>query len=251
MLRPKGIVVLAILAVAVFSGTSTRCWAYTTGGGIVNTPHDFSTAYRTKVGLCTFCHTPHKAISTQLLWNHTLSSNATFHWESGAMTEAGTPYPTFPKTYAGPTAKCLSCHDGSVAIGDIAWFKGAKPAPITGVTVSGAYNVGVSGIMSGNHPVAMPYPYLRTGSTYNLSTTGSALIPTEWVSDPTASGIRLFNDDGKGNISAGAVSAKTGIECTSCHDVHNGASTQDWPLLRGMLTGTDSTYLCNKCHLKY
>ena len=43
-------------------------------------------------GVCTFCHTPHRAVQTRLLWNHTLSQN-TFEWDV-TTTTGGTPFPT-------------------------------------------------------------------------------------------------------------------------------------------------------------
>ncbi len=214
----------------------------------------------TPVGLCTFCHTPHKAISTLLLWNHTLSSN-TFSWDV-SKTTAGTDFPSFTgQSYKGPTAKCLSCHDGSVAVGDIAWF---NEAPHTGAdnlsggqTVDATHNitfVAGTGQMKGNHPVAMPYPYNNAVNTYNASTTGAGAVLTEWQADPSllaSAKIRLFNDDGAGVISAGAVAAKTGIECSTCHDPHNKAAVDDL-FLRGKLTGSAQTdgYLCLQCHKK-
>ena len=141
------------------------------GDGIAGTAHDFSgksTSSGSTTGLCTFCHTPHKALQTQLLWNHTLSTN-TFSWDA-ATTTAGTTFPSFRgDTYKGPTAKCLSCHDGSVAIGDIAWFGGSKPSVVDSeMHGEGAdVNVGFGGNLTGNHPVAMPYPYLNARNTYN------------------------------------------------------------------------------------
>lgn len=219
------------------------------GDGIAGTAHDFS-AKGGGVGLCTFCHTPHKALSTKLLWNHTLSTN-TFSWDVPTTT-AGTQFPTFKgDTYKGPTAKCLSCHDGSVAIGDIAWWQEGKP-PILDNDTHGqgdTFNVGFGGNMAGNHPVAMPYPYQQALNTYNGVTTGSQAVLTEWQTNPTTLNIRLFNDDGSGNISAGPVPTKTGIECSSCHDPHNKAAVDDL-FLRGKLAGSDTTYICLKCHIK-
>ncbi|MEK7734167.1 MAG: cytochrome c3 family protein, partial [Pseudomonadota bacterium] len=151
-----------------------------------------------------------------------------------------------------PTAKCLSCHDGSVAVGDIAWWNGGAPIAPLDNTKHGAgdpNNVGLGGNMAGNHPVAMPFPYNNTASTYNGVTTGSGAALTEWQSDPTTLNIRLFRDDGTGNITAGPVLAKTGIECSSCHDPHNKASVDTF-FLRGRLSGSDTTYLCLKCHVK-
>lgn len=267
----KAIIALTLLAAAIMTGAPPS-WAFTPGTGFVGSQHAFSTittdsttspSTKVTIGVCAKCHTPHKAIKSQLLWNHTLSTN-TFSWDAPATT-AGTTYPTFKgDTYKGPTAKCLSCHDGSVSTSDIAWFNGAKPT-IVGFKASTAFGhitvglgghlgmaPGVTGGTSGGatHPVAMPYPYLQAKSTYNFVTTGGAYIKNEWVGDPTAVGIRLFTDDGAGNIVAGTTSGQTGIECMSCHDVHNGVNTVDEPLLRGKLTGNDSTYLCNKCHIK-
>ncbi len=241
----KFIVLLAIVALA-----PAVVWAFTPGAGIAGTPHDFSSSGG-GVGLCTFCHTPHKALSTLLLWNHTLSTN-TFKWDVPATT-AGTLFPTFKgDTYKGPTAKCLSCHDGSVAVGDIAWWLEGKPAVLDNTKhgQGDAANVGFGGDMAGNHPVAMPYPYQQAKNTYNGSTTGSGFVSPEWQSDPTGLNIRLFNDDGAGNITAGVVASKTGMECSSCHEPHNGATVVEDLFLRGTLKGTTTAYICLKCHIK-
>lgn len=217
------------------------------GAGIAGSKHDFSG--KGGAGECTFCHTPHRGQQTLLLWNHKLSTN-TFKWDVPTTT-AGTPFPTFKgDTFKGPTAKCLSCHDGSVAIGDVAWWKGAPATLDTTTHGQGSrVSVGFGGNLAGNHPVAMPYPFNNQKSTYNNSTTGPAIVTTEFVTDPTTLNIRLFNDDGAGNITAGPVSAKSGIECTSCHDPHNKAS-KDQLFLRGSISGNTTDYICLKCHVK-
>jgi len=241
---------------AVLALSPAITWA-APGDGLVGTAHDFSGKSVTggngetfTTGLCTFCHTPHKALSTLLLWNHTLSTN-TFSWDV-AKTTAGTSFPTFKgDTYKGPTAKCLSCHDGSVTVGDVAWFGEGKPATTLDSTTHGsgdAANVGFGGNMTGNHPVAMPYPYLNAQNTYNGVVTGTGAVLTEWQATPLAN-IRIFNDDGSGNISAGVVSGRTGIECSSCHDPHNKAAVDDL-FLRGKIGGSGTDYLCLKCHIK-
>lgn len=229
-------------------------WAQAPGSGIAGTDHDFSGIGNPATGLCTFCHTPHRAISTLLLWNHTLSTQ-NFQWDV-TQTTAGTTFPTIVgDTYTGPTAKCLSCHDGTVAVGDVAWWLEGKPGtPLDNTTHAwpDAFNVGatdgVLGSMKGNHPVAMPYPYQNVANTYNGSTTGLGAELTEWQADPTALNIRLFND-ASGAVSAGPVALKTGIECSSCHDPHNKASVEDL-FLRGTLGGNTTAYICLKCHVK-
>jgi Doubled CXXCH motif (Paired_CXXCH_1) len=253
---------LVLLTLALWPVTA---WAQggtaTPGSGLSGSAHDFTNAGVLAqqgsplgdVGLCTFCHTPHKALSTALLWNHTLSTN-NFHWDIPATT-AGTLFPTFlGNTYKGPTAKCLSCHDGSVAIGDVAWFAESSQSLQSTKHNSGEFNVGLNGNMAGNHPVAMPYPFNQTPSTYNGTTTGAGFVPTEWVPDPTTlatAKIRLFQDDGAGNITAGPTSGRAGLECSSCHDPHNKQAVEDL-FLRGKLIGNTraSGYLCVQCHIK-
>ncbi len=248
----KLILVLAVVALA-----PAVAWGATPGSGIAGTDHDFFAGpflSLSTIGECTFCHTPHKAISTLLLWNHTLSQN-NFKWDV-ANTTAGTPFPNpiSGPTYNGPTAKCLSCHDGSVAVGDVNWFMELKQVVDSTKITDPSHLVGVAGAMAGNHPVAMPYPYQQVANTYNLITTSSAALPgygfvaNEWQPTPFLP-VRVYNDDGTGNITAGPQPGKTGIECSSCHDPHNKAAVDDM-FLRGMLTGNDPNYICLKCHIK-
>jgi hypothetical protein len=250
------------LALAALWGVMiTQVAAQAPGAGISNTKHDFSVqnggANSVAVGACTFCHTPHRAIQTRLLWNHTLSSN-TFSWAAGATTTGGTTLPTITTSWEGPSKFCLSCHDGSVAIGDVAWF---RMATRTGASAINATNhngdpyqiASVTGSLAGNHPVAHPFPFNGSGSTYNGVTTGVPALASGWQADPTTSGIRLFVQTGT-NVAAGTQVGATGIECSSCHDPHNGSSVVDGFFLRGRLDGSASTganaYICLKCHSK-
>jgi Doubled CXXCH motif (Paired_CXXCH_1) len=209
---------------------------------------------RVQFGLCTKCHTPHQARSTNLLWNHTLLAT-NYSWDQPATT-AGTSYPTFVgDTYKGPSTKCLSCHDGTMASTDGVWFKrqrvsGAQHVAAPGTLDSGHEVASHTGSLAGSHPVAFPYPLNGAPNTYNGTTTGGELEFPEFVADPTTDGIRLFND-AEGNITAGAVPGSTGMECTSCHDVHNGARVKDQQLLTGSIDGNRADgYICTKCHNK-
>jgi hypothetical protein len=229
--------------------------AQTPGAGIQGTKHDFSdeSANSTTVGVCTFCHTPHRAVQTRLLWNHTLSQN-TFQWDV-TTTTGGTNFPTISTSWQGSSKFCLSCHDGSVAIGDVAWFRAAQrtgAAAINSTNHNGdVYQIAsTSGSMSGNHPVAHPFPLNGSASTYNGTTTGAAALQSGWQTDPSAAGIRLFVQNGN-NVSAGTSVGATGIECSSCHDPHNGTGVQDVFFLRGSIDGdAGDGYICLKCHRK-
>jgi hypothetical protein len=265
--------------------------AYTPGVGIAGTPHDWSGVSATKllqwvdgkgnvttyntgrpyvdpatgkqgvttvtIGQCTKCHTPHQARSVNLAWNHTLQA-IDYRWDAPATT-AGTPYPTFRgDSYKGPSTKCLSCHDGLLASTDGMWFNRATTVGVRYVSLPGTLNDGHAVAdgpnMSQTHPVAMPYPLNGRPSTYNFVRNGAQIAGTEWVADPMASNnLRLYSDDGTGNIITGVVPGKTGIECSSCHDVHNGSGVTGSLLLLGKLSGNDrgpGGYLCTQCHLK-
>jgi hypothetical protein len=274
--------------------TQVVAYGYTGGAGMQDTPHDFvvpdhaeefgvptgftnpskSTEGRTfevgrpgAVGLCTFCHTAHKGIQTSLLWNHTLSSNS-FDWTDADQTVGGTALPSNIDSWAGSSKLCLSCHDGSVAIGELAWFQGAiktgtaTPPSYPTQKVSGGvdntaedelsehakYQVtGAAGNMNGNHPVAVPYPWGGAKNTYNSIQTGAGVVLGEFVSDPTVDDIRLYTMSGGGQvvvaIDSSHAGTDVGMECGSCHDPHNGPAVDPDPItnrprfLRGTIFG--------------
>jgi len=275
----RKITILVVAAIAVIGLARGHAWALgseTLAGGITGTIHDFTAGGHfgatVAVGQCTFCHTPHGALSTSLLWNHTLSGQ-TYSWDDTAGTMAGTPFPVFADTaWKGPTAKCLSCHDGTVAVSSVNWFDSGHGGGFSGVgphilgsatthaSLQGLSNTGTAATLSGVHPVAMPYPYNGMPSTYNGVTTGSNFIPGQWQSPPlgnvrlymqTGTNVTLgFNGAGYAPVAAAGLQGAAGIECSSWHDVHN-KLTKDGYLLVGLATGTGSTYLCNMCHMKY
>jgi len=220
----------------------TMVWS-APGDGLAGTAHDFSGQGLPATGLCSFCHAPHKAQTQELLWNHVLS-NKTYSWDP-VETGIGTPYPPIKgDTYTGTTAKCLSCHDGSIAIGELVSWNGG-PAQVNPTRVSGSAVMATpEGQITTGHPVAMPYPFNGSGSFYNGVENGPRLQLATWVADPTALGIALYHDDG-GVIRSGPQTGRSGIECSSCHDPHNGAAVQDGAFLRGTRGG-----ICDKCHVK-
>ena len=227
---------------------------YCTSGSVATSDCKQGTS-TVQIGLCTKCHTPHKAKIQSLLWNHTLNS-VQYQWDD-TVTTAGTTYAKFKgDTYKGPTTKCLSCHDGLLASTDGMWFNrqsvsGSKYVAPPGALDSGHEVAdGTTGKMTGTHPVAMPYPYLQAANKYNSVTSGLATALTEFVGDPTGKNIMLYNDDGAGNISRGPAAAQTGMECGSCHDVHNGPRATGPMLVTGNIVGSDASYICNKCHIK-
>jgi hypothetical protein len=240
--------------------------------GLGGTPHDFTPSGTGSlkvitsgaVGICTFCHTPHKAYSSQLLWNHSLSASS-FSWDT-PLTTSGTTLPTLAPTYPGPSIKCLSCHDGSVAIGDVGWFKESPasgsgallaghittPALLMGTTANASGNMSLAGV----HPVAIPYPFGQAINTYNSIASSATLTLASFQANPltfTNASIRLFADNGAGNIWAIQSTwgqPNVGIECSSCHDPHNKQTVDDM-FLRGRAVGATQAdgYICLQCHI--
>jgi len=248
---------------AVAVNANAVCGNVPCGSGMSGSEHDFSTRFANftntttnvttsyALGMCSRCHTPHRATSTLLLWNHNLSTS-TFQWDVPATT-AGTTFPTGAwNTYQGPTAKCQSCHDGTVSTSSINWFhEGTPTGGTSGFGATSTITVGYAGNMAGVHPVAMPYSCNGSPNTYNNVTTGAQIISAEWQANPLTP-VVIYQMDGSGNVTkANTVCSGTnnGIECTSCHDVHNRQNI-DIFLLRGYFSGNGPNYICEECHNK-
>lgn len=204
-------------------------WAYapsvaTAADDITNSDHDFSAEGAGDE--CTTCHVPHRALQSRLIWNHNFSVGA-LTWSDETNTLAGTTLPTNIPSWSGPTKFCLSCHDGTVGVGDTA----ANPYSWTGTAsgkVEGGAVVAPLSDMKGNHPVALPYPD-GTAGTYNGIT--SQAITADYQAAP--SGVKLFNDPTGG---------ANGIECATCHNPHDDTNPK---FLRAAVTD-----FCVNCHIK-
>ncbi len=180
---------------------------------ITGSAHDFSTeAWNPGGEICQPCHTPHKgaplvAGSPGLLWNHELTTT-TFNMYSSPTIDG------VVSAQPGSTSlMCLSCHDGTVGLGD---FGGVTGTPV----LTGSTLVGVD--LHGGHPISVTYdpvadPYLHP--------TSNTLGGTQTILSVLEGGV---------------------LECSGCHDVHNSPSEVFGPyLLRDTLAGSQ---LCLDCH---
>src|SRR4051794_13053211 len=101
--HPAAIIGLLLLTATAFGDT------------ILGSKHDLSVVgpgpikAATESEVCLFCHTPHRAGELPL-WNHFLSS-ATYTPYSSSTIRATVGQPS------GASKLCLSCHDGTVALG--------------------------------------------------------------------------------------------------------------------------------------
>ncbi len=165
---------------------------------------------------CTICHlvTPITGREFKPVWNQTASMN-TFGFYSSRQTYVGTRLPSNIGSFQSLSNICLSCHDGS----------SAKRMNVGGFKTN---SISKNGDLSGNHPVGIPYPD-RPRASYNGIISNAK--PDGYVRNPSQ--VKLFGDR----------PGRKGIECSSCHDIHQATNTKY--MLRDS-TGT----LCIRCHIK-
>ncbi len=145
-----------------------------------------------EMDVCIFCHTSHRSAGATPLWNHNSSSVSNYTvYSSPTLDAIGL---TIPQPN-GASRLCLSCHDGTVALGSVS----SRATPITlrnGVTTmpAGPSNLGTD--LSGDHPISFVFDH-------DLMNKDSQL------KDPASltGKVRL---DGSGRM-----------QCTACHNAHD------------------------------
>jgi predicted CXXCH cytochrome family protein len=162
---------------------------------------------------CVFCHTVHRANGATPLWNHSMSGVTNYIvYRSQRLNDLNVIIPQ-PN---GSSRLCLSCHDGTVALGNVS--SRTSPIAMQGGTTTmpaGANNLGTD--LSADHPVSFVYD--------------SALASR----DPE------IKDPGQ-LTGAVKLDRQNQLQCTACHDPHN---NQFGNFL--VMDNTGST-LCLACH---
>lgn len=185
--------------------------------GILGSAHDFS-LLTPQQEICLFCHTPHGAdisVTDAPLWNHQVSSKVFQVYNSPSL-DAVTAQPS------GASRLCLSCHDGTVAVDSYGGESG-------NIFLTGDVAVGADDLAN-DHPISFTFDDALAAQDGGLhSPSGSA--------------------SGLGGTIAEDLLLGSQMECSSCHDVHNGfeAEAVNDSLLR--ITRAQSQ-LCLTCHDK-
>jgi hypothetical protein len=172
-------------------------------GNVAGTVHNLSVSgpgevrSLTEDEICKFCHIPHSAVVPEPLWGHRLSEVGQYRTPEMSSTHGErvlTPQPN------GASRLCLSCHDGTVALGDVVGEK--APIPMAGAQRLNRSRPGFIGTdLSGSHPVSFFVPdHLGDDSGRDMGLRSRAVIDA----DPD---VRL---DSRGEM-----------QCTSCHDPHS------------------------------
>jgi predicted CXXCH cytochrome family protein len=159
--------------------------------------------------VCGFCHTPHRGTGETPLWNHAMST-ASYIPYSSSTTKAVIGQPT------GASKLCLSCHDGTVALGMVISRASAiqMQGGVTTMPV-GPGNLGTD--LSDDHPISF---------TYNnaLASANGELRDPATLTDK----VRLDHDQQ--------------MQCTSCHDPH------DNRFGKFLVKENAASALCVTCH---
>ena len=180
------------------------------------TPGSGSSIYLPSGNLgCTFCHAPHSGLGgVTPLWNQTLSRASYAPYTSTTSHQTGNTQPPLGVT----SSLCLSCHDGTVAVGQSAVF---GKIPLTGSWLPGD-SFGTN--LAGSHPFSLVKPVK------DASNLVASLVASGTTADPLKK-VNLVN----GNI-----------ECTSCHNPHVEAVD---PIAQNFLVRDSSSgQMCLSCH---
>ncbi len=160
----------------------------------------------TETRICIFCHTPHNATPLSPLWNKALEPQVYTVYASPTLKAGPLPQPS------GPTKLCLSCHDGTIAMGAVVNPAGGISMASGAVFPPGSLSeFGLD--LSGHHPVSFAY--------------SESLPNAELAGSPPADLVYGGTDE---------------IHCITCHDPHNDAY--------GKFLLKDNRYsaLCIRCH---
>jgi predicted CXXCH cytochrome family protein len=186
---------------------------------LVNSVHNLSVSgpgivkATSESDVCIFCHTAHHSNGATPLWNHNLSGITNYIvYSSSTLDALGV---TIPQPN-GSSRLCLSCHDGTIALGSV----NSRTSPISmqnGVTTMpvGANNLGTD--LSGDHPISFVYD--------------SALAAKDpQIKDPaTLTGKVKLDHAGR-------------MQCTACHNPH------DNQFGNFLVMDNTGSALCVTCH---
>lgn len=159
--------------------------------------------------VCLFCHAPHNTAGMPPLWNRNLPVSSYRIYESSTL-DAKPGQPT------GSSKLCLSCHDGTIALGSV--LSRAERIRVAGgdFMPAGLTNLGTD--LSDDHPVSFHY------------TSGLAAADRQ-LANPRGLPPEIQLDD------AGR------LQCTACHDPHKN------PHGKFLVMRAEFGALCTACHV--
>lgn len=221
---------------------------------IVGSKHDLTAEDAgTVLSACQFCHTPHHAntgVEGAPLWNRFAPDTSGYTLYDSGQGGGGTEATLSGTSVGAPgvhSTTCLSCHDGTMAYGDVILGASADGTfATTSAGLTGTYSDAMDGTadpnaflgtdLSNTHPVGIVYDD-ATATLAGLSAT-SAQVGTAGTTFTVGAGAvyKIYGGDrGTGTV-----------ECGSCHNPHGDdytAATTSSPFLRGAKNA-----MCTDCH---
>ena len=218
--------------------------------GIVNTKHDLSATSTGAIiksqspasggttEICVFCHTPHTATSEAPLWNRANPIGSYTTYTSDVLSALNYPLIEDPLSAGAAgyqvhakTRICMSCHDGTIALGSLVNLPTGNTMPISMQgTVGGRMPTTAEGYLGtdlrDDHPVAVVHDPSRDPELQAI----------------TGSNVRVYT------LMAGQVTPTNAsggyVECTSCHDAH------DNQFGNFLIDDNAGSKICRSCHNK-
>jgi len=164
---------------------------------------------------CLYCHVPHSGVQTPngALWSQTLSTQTYKTYNSTTLHNT-----SMQPLLGGDSSLCLSCHDGTVAVG--------QTQPYGQIQMSGnMYPADKFGNdLQGSHPFSLKTPLVDAPDLVQSLTTSHT------TADPTGA-VKLINND---------------VECTSCHTPH--AQMIDTVSKNFLVRDSAAGQMCLACH---
>lgn len=195
-------------------------------GTIANTKHDLSATStaaiksNSQTDTCVFCHVSHNSAPgvARPLWSHTLTTQ-NLTW-APTTTVRGTTLPTSITSAALTGSRaCMSCHDGTVALGDLLNGTGGTVSGpnVTAGKLSGGVNLVNPAAMQSNHPIGVVKPAAAAGFTAFKTVAASSAVNYD------SSGYVQCNSCHNPHDNTFApflkISPAGGAICTTCHDI--------------------------------
>ena len=189
--------------------------SFLTAQSIINTKHNLSVSGPgtvkavSETEICLFCHTAHNSAPQSPLWNRRDPGSNYLPYNSNTM-KAKPGQPT------GSSILCLSCHDGTVALGSVLSRDEIISFANTVNMPAGPSNLTTD--LRNDHPISFTYDLLLAAADSELKS------PAKIMSQ-----IKLPNNQ---------------LQCTSCHDPHKDIYT------KFLVASSQYSNVCNACHQK-